>query len=382
MAKKIACLCEQFFKFSGEDSLYGGGERWWVDFVALLKKLGYIVDCYQFSTKTWAKRYKKMSIKGLGNISGIPSNVAQDYLNGYDKFLKLNKDADGIFLLSMNLSMRTAQKPTLTVSHGLVGDGMMPGQRQDSIRYLDSIKKWIRNATHTVSVDSNTVKVMQSWDRRVADNMSYIPNYVYLDVFKPIDREPNEKFTVLFPRRLQWCRGYTTMMAAVDILRKKYPGEMKFIFCGRGNEAEEKHFNTWLESNPEDVEYLWKDMSDMASVYQMADISCIPTIMAEGTSLSCLESLASGVPPIVTCVGGLPDLVFNNVNGLLIMPDNNRDYNNPEPTSLVYAIEHMYQDREHLAEMRENGLRMIKAFSKERWDEEMSFIIQAIYGEV
>ncbi len=61
----------------------------------------------------------------------------------------------------------------------------------------------------------------------------------------------------------------------------------------------------------------------MSNVYKNYDISLIPTLYSEGTSLSCLEAQASGNVVIATNIGGLPNLIINNYNGILINPDKN-----------------------------------------------------------
>ena len=260
MRKKISVLCEQFFKMNNSgESLFGGGERWFYNFVELLKKLNFDTECYQFSTSPWTKRYRNLVIKGLGNVT--TNNFNTNFMNGINKFYEISEKADGIFLLSMNLSVLPIKKPVLTVSHGLTGDGYEPGQEQRSIEYLDMFKKWVRNSSKTITVDSNSLKVLQVYDRRVAAKMTYIPNYVSLDDFSPNEKLNDEPFTVLYPRRLQYCRGYTSFCSAVDILREKYPNTMKFIFCGRGNQKEETIFNTWLKKNPTNDEYMWKEMN-------------------------------------------------------------------------------------------------------------------------
>jgi glycosyltransferase involved in cell wall biosynthesis len=58
----------------------------------------------------------------------------------------------------------------------------------------------------------------------------------------------------------------------------------------------------------------------ISEAYRLADISIIPTIQSEGTSLSCLEAQASGNAVIATTVGGLTDLILHAYNGLLIEP--------------------------------------------------------------
>jgi glycosyltransferase involved in cell wall biosynthesis len=377
MGKKISILCEQFFMIHDNTKiLMGGGERWLYDFVALLKKLNYDVTCYQFSEKEFTQRYKRMVIKGLGNIQGNPN----DYHVGLDKFYGINKDTDGIFFLTMNLAQYKTDIPTITVSHGLWFDGAEPNREQMSSIFIGGYKNWVENSSHIISVDTNSIKLMQLTEEKLSFKMSYVPNYVNFDEFKPTENKTN-KFTVLFPRRLQWCRGYTTMMSAIDILKEKYPNKMDFIFCGRGTTLEEDQLVEWINKDPKNIRYLWREMDKMASIYHEADISCVPTIMAEGTSLAALESLASGVPVIATIVGGLTDLVWNDVNGLLIKPDDSRSYNYSNSKYLVEAIEYAYLHPEDVKRWRDNALTIVKSFGKDRWEKEIAKVVKNIFGE-
>jgi glycosyltransferase involved in cell wall biosynthesis len=381
MAKKIACLCEQFLSMNGDgSSLMGGGERYWTDIIELFKRMGFDVSCYQFSREKWVQKYKPKNITmhGLGNITG----KTLDYIEGINLFYEIEKNADAYFLLSPNLALvlQPQKKPVLSVSHGLVFDGAMPGQQQNPIGCLDAYKKFVRNISHVISVDTLSIKIMQIYDQRLANKFTYIPNYVSLEQFLP-DEKLEGIFNVIFARRLQWCRGYTTMIAAVDILREKYPNQMNFYFVGRGNELEEKHFKSWYDKNSKNIFHISYEMNDMYKAYKNMHISCIPTIMAEGTSLSCIESQAMGAVPIVTVVGGLNDLIFDGFNGKVIMPDDSRDYFNPNPTKLVEAIEYMYHNPSEVIKMRENGYSVVKSFSKDIWEKKISTIVKQVYGE-
>jgi len=69
--------------------------------------------------------------------------------------------------------------------------------------------------------------------------------------------------------------------------------------------------------------------------FEKADIFVFPS-HHEGMPMAVLEAMAAGLPVIATAVGGIPDLIANGVNGLLIPPQAARD--------LSKAIENLCKD--------------------------------------
>ena len=59
--------------------------------------------------------------------------------------------------------------------------------------------------------------------------------------------------------------------------------------------------------------------SQVPNDYRQADIF-ITTSQSDGTPVSVLEAMASGIPCIATAVGGIPEWVNEGVTGLLIQP--------------------------------------------------------------
>jgi len=384
MSKRIMVACEQFFTYDGKSCLFGGGERWARDIVSLLKSLQYDVDVYQFSYKPFSQRMGTMNVKGIGNITD-PSRPLDSWQAGYDEFKRISEDFDGVFLLSMNMASQKYNKPTLSCSHGIMFDGSdSPDIKpmRDVYNTMDGFKRWMKNVDSLISVDSNTVKLSHVICREFSHKLRFIPNYVDTSVFVPEEIDEDKQFfDVGFIRRLQFCRGYQTMMKATDILLDKYDN-IRVHFVGRGNPQETQHFNEWYEDKPKDrVTHTSYEMQDVHRAYKNMDSTVVSTVYAEGSSLSALESISCGIPVITTCVGGLTDVVMDGVNGIVINPDYSQSYTDPDATELVEAIEKMMLDKDMRLTMRENGLRMIKSFDKKIWEAKVTKVIHSVYGK-
>ena len=107
----------------------------------------------------------------------------------------------------------------------------------------------------------------------------------------------------------------------------------------------------------------------MSMFYSRSDITLIPTLYSEGTSLSCLEAMASGNVIIATNIGGLPNLVVDGYNGLLISPS---EY------ELLNSIDKVLSNRELSEKLATNAKLVAKAFDKTIWSKKWSDTIDYI----
>jgi glycosyltransferase involved in cell wall biosynthesis len=77
----------------------------------------------------------------------------------------------------------------------------------------------------------------------------------------------------------------------------------------------------------------WISGERKKSLLRESDILILPSY-AEGLPISLLEGMAFGMPLISTNVGGIPEILFNGVNGILINPGNKEDIRN----AILYFI--------------------------------------------
>ena len=94
--------------------------------------------------------------------------------------------------------------------------------------------------------------------------------------------------------------------------------------------------------------------------YRRAGVLCMPCrVLAndrDGIPNVLVEAMAAGAPVVATGVSGIPELVEDEVNGLLVEPD--------DPQALADALVRLHEDRELAARVAEAGRRTVQ----ERFD--------------
>ena len=105
-----------------------------------------------------------------------------------------------------------------------------------------------------------------------------------------------------------------------------------------------------------------KTHEELKEVYASADIFVCPSITAadgdqEGLGLVILEAMASELPVVATNSGGIPQIIKNNINGLLCEEKN--------AISLRKCIEQVLYDEELRSRLTEEAYKVILQYSYE-----------------
>jgi glycosyltransferase involved in cell wall biosynthesis len=69
---------------------------------------------------------------------------------------------------------------------------------------------------------------------------------------------------------------------------------------------------------------LQANSAELLGLYRDADIFCLPTL-ADASPIAAVEAMASGLPVVVSNVGGIPELVDDGETGLLVRPNDADD---------------------------------------------------------
>jgi len=129
-------------------------------------------------------------------------------------------------------------------------------------------------------------------------------------------------FTFLFVGRQTRSKGFFDVLAAVGRLRSRpVPRPFRLVLTGDVPEEEAREKEKILKAARDVVEDrgILRDRGELLRTIAGSDALLLPSYR-EGLPLVVLEAMALGCAPIVSTVGGLPEVVREGETGLLVTP--------------------------------------------------------------
>lgn len=179
--------------------------------------------------------------------------------------------------------------------------------------------KSFNNSDYRVCVDYNYLNWYRTFQKKNGDeinNIFVIPNFSKVPDFFP--DKVNEKIRIGFARRFVYKRGVNLMITLSELLLVKY-SNIEIVFAGDG--PLRPLIEKLKDKYPEKIILMAFEPADTFEFHSKIDISIVPTIGSEGTSLSLLEAMASHTAVVCTNVGGMSNIVIDNFNGYIINPN-------------------------------------------------------------
>jgi glycosyltransferase involved in cell wall biosynthesis len=133
-------------------------------------------------------------------------------------------------------------------------------------------------------------------------------------------RIPHGSPTVLAVGRLSREKGHAFLIEALATLRRQYPRDVRLVLVGDGPERGNLEAAVRAAGLGEVVQFAGHT-TDVQPFYAMCDALALPSL-SEGSPNVVLEAMAAGLPIAATAVGGVPEIVENEVSGLLVKPAN------------------------------------------------------------
>ena len=233
--------------------------------------------------------------------------------------------------------------PIITTCHGCVHDNNLNPYKnfaQKAYHYF-----WVRKLEALAFKNSTSITTVSRYTNNAIkqvfelENTKTIPNWINEDAYhEPKGKIPHKPFRLLF-------LGQPSVRKGADLLPEimKNLGEGFRLFYTSKQNA----YDFGLSKLSNTVSLGWStNIKDIQKWIDQSDVLIFPSRM-EGMPLAVLEAMARGLPIICTNSSSLPEIVENNINGIICQID---DIN-----KIVQSIQYMQKNIKHWQEMSING---------------------------
>lgn len=172
-------------------------------------------------------------------------------------------------------------------------------------------------------------------------------------IFKKIRQTTKIKqINILYLSNLIESKGYRYLLKAIKLLKLYHEENLQFNFAGAFHtEIDKKFFFNYIEKNKLGTIITYhgivkgeKKLELLKNNYIFVLPSYYPN---EGQPIAIIEAMASAMAIITTRHAGIPDMVCDNINGILVRKKSYKD--------IAEAVNKLYKDRDLLKEIIKNS---------------------------
>ena len=327
---KTAILYNKFLDARGETQKLGGVETYILNLARTCLENGIETCIYQYADVAFHAVKDGIPIQGIRTAGLSPAQRREKLYNA--AWAELDPREDVLIFGADHQSVPARHRHCVSIQHGvfldLPAEMMTPSKlmryaflrRLKKRRVVNSQMRYTANCRNIVCVDHNFL----NWYRTACCDFPVGRFWVILNftripdastVQRKLGREKNG-VDVLFARRFVPQRGVRLMTTVAQRLLGRY-ADLRFTFAGEG--PDQAIVEAALGNHP--AVRLRKYLPDEAlGIALEHDVSVIPSLASEGTSLSVAEGMAAGCAVVATNVGGITNMIIDGFNGVLCQP--------------------------------------------------------------
>jgi glycosyltransferase involved in cell wall biosynthesis/GT2 family glycosyltransferase len=231
-------------------------------------------------------------------------------------------------------------------------------------RWHTRIDAWCaKHAEHVIAVSEATRRVMTSVEHVPDDQVTVIYNGM-----EPL-REPEaadverlrrdlglaKKKVCLMLARLHEEKGHRFLLDAIPEIQAR-AGPIVVLIAGDGPDRAALEAEVQARGLDETVRFLGR-RDDVPELISLSSVVVLPSL-AESFGFVVLEAMSLGTPVVAAATGGIPELITDQDNGLLVPPADSR--------SLADAISRVIENPQLARGLTERGKDCVAAFSFDR----------------
>ena len=227
--------------------------------------------------------------------------------------------------------------PHMATCHGFIGNdrSLRCYNRMDRLvlRFssrIIAVSDDIRNELVSCGIRANRLRVIRN---AVASRNGTGPDSQVRSAVRYELGIPAHDFVIGYLGRLSPEKGLVHLIDACGLL-KRAGVHLKLLLAGEGPQREELLIRAASEGLEDRIVFSGF-RSDTERLLQAMDVFVLPSL-TEGTPMALLEAMAAGLPAVASAVGGVPDVLEQDTNGLLVRPSSAED--------IARAVERLCRD--------------------------------------
>ncbi len=274
----------------------------------------------------------------------------------------------------MRLAATHRQRHWIAFHHGYTWTNL-------KVRAYNQLDRWsLRSASRVVTVCRPFATALQEIGVR-AERIAIQHNAVKAFLPAPEARVLELRRTLGIPAgaqvllnvgRLSREKGHADLIQAIAISRKANSDRtLRVVFVGDGPDGQRLR-DAAREWAVADWVIFAGHQADVTPYYTIADLMVLPS-HTEGSPNTLLEAMAAGIPIVATAVGGVPEIVTNNKEALLVEAHN--------PAALARAIDCVLGDQNLQRQLSSHARSAAAAYSPAAYCDSMLALHNACLAE-
>ena len=284
----------------------------------------------------------------IAPILAARSDVVHVHLGEDLAVLPIGAAAARLHRLPLVLTIHTSLRHTLAVSD----------LRSALLKTIGGlIERWGEHSAEAVSVITSRLHRLLLSDGVDENRVHLIPPGVDPSLFEGPFEDPFagiRRPRVLFVGRLAPQKGVSTLVEAAGLLKDP---SARILLVGDGPERPKLERDAERLGVDDRLHFVGFFAHDrLPAVFAHADLLVLPSLYEElGTVL--LEAMQAALPIVASKTGGIPDVIENGVNGMLVPPG--------DPEALARAIDCLLADRKLACRLSEGAQERAKDYDWE-----------------
>lgn len=232
------------------------------------------------------------------------------------------------------------------------------------------VRQTLRRAAHITATSRFLLDETVRFEPAAQGKITQIPFGIEIRPDEAVCRQKSGPIQMIFTKHFLPTYAPGLVLSAFAVAIRKVP-EMKLLMIGGGpltasliSQAAALGISARVSVRP------WADSDEVLRLIGESDIMVMPS-HRESFGVAAVEAAAAGLPVIATRVGGIPEIIADGENGILVEPGNEQ--------ALANAMVTLATDKS----MRERMGRIGKKISAERFDIEKCLDqMEAVYHRV